>query len=326
VPKLEYDLKQNEIKLSGMKFKWIKTWAGIVGKTFGKFMDDRGVKLSAALAYYTIFSLPSLLFTLIGLGGLFLGKEAIQGEIFHEISVFVGSNAAKEIQDILKNTTINNNNILATIIGILFLLISASGIFGEIQDSINFMWGLKARAKKGLVKLLFNRLLSFSMILILGFILLVSLMLNALLGAFMEKLKYFLSDGVVNLFLILDYVIMALVIVFLFAAIFKLLPDAKIKTKDVLVGAIFTSILFFIGKFLIGYYLQNYGNVSAYGTAGSLILIILWVYYTSIILYLGAEFTQVHLRSKGRQIEPLSYAEWVDDKLNKSVEEKQIKN
>lgn len=326
MPKLEYDLKQNEIKLSGMKFKWIKTWAGIVGKTFGKFMDDRGVKLSAALAYYTIFSLPSLLFTLIGLGGLFLGKEAIQGEIFHEISIFVGSNAAKEIQDILKNTTINNNNLLATIIGIVFLLISASGIFGEIQDSINFMWGLKARAKKGLVKLLFNRLLSFSMILILGFILLVSLMLNALLGAFMEKLKYFLSDGVVNLFLILDYVIMALVIVFLFAAIFKLLPDAKIKTKDVLVGAIFTSILFFIGKFLIGYYLQNYGNVSAYGTAGSLILIILWVYYTSIILYLGAEFTQVHLRSKGRQIEPLSYAEWVDDKLNKSVEEKQIKN
>lgn len=308
-----------------MNLKPVKEWIKLSGKTFGKFIDDRGIKLSAALAYYTIFSLPAMLFTLIGLGSLFLGKEAIQGEIFHHINSFVGASAAKQIEDLLKSTSINQNNIWATVIGFFFLFISATGIFVEIQDSINFIWGLKARPKKGLIKLLFNRLLSFSMIIVLGFILLVSLMLNAMLGAFLNTLKDIFPENIVNLFNILNYAVMIVVIIFLFAAIFKVLPDAKIKLKDVIIGATFTSVLFFIGKFLISFYLTNYGNVSAYGAAGSLILIILWVYYTSIILYLGAEFTQIHLRAKGRQIEPVNYAEWADDRLNKKVEENKPK-
>ncbi|HEX3009088.1 MAG TPA: YihY/virulence factor BrkB family protein [Bacteroidales bacterium] len=293
----------------------------IIPKAFSHFLDDRGLKLSAALAYYTVFSLPSLLFMLIGLGGLFFGKEAIQGQVFGQISGFVGSSAAKDIQEMLQNTSINQTNIWATIIGGLLLWFTAAGVFAEIQDSINFVWGLKPKPKKGLVTLLINRLLSFSMIIVLGFILMVSMVLSAILGAFIDKIRAFFPDGIVNLFFIFDYAFMLIVIGSLFSLIFKLLPDARLKFRDVLPGAVFTSILFFIGKFGISYYLENLGNVKVYGPAGSVIILILWVYYTAIILYLGAEYTKVHLVEDGKKIIPLKFAELVDDKMNKKVEE-----
>lgn len=304
-----------------MKFDKIKSLGQTILKSFSKFLDDRGLKLSASLAYYTVFSLPALLFMLIGLGGLFFGEEAIRGEVFQSITGFVGPNAAKDIQNILQHTSINQSNIWATIIGGILLWFSAAGVFAEIQDSINFVWGLKPKPKKGLAFMVINRLLSFSMILVLGFILMVSLVLNALVGSFLDKLKSYFPDNMVNALLIIDYAVMLAVVVLLFSLLFKLLPDAKIKFKDVLPGAIFTSIFFFIGKFLIGFYLTHYGNVSTYGAAGSIILVILWVYYTAIILYVGAEFTQAHMLDHGKQITPLKYAEFVDDKLNKKVED-----
>lgn len=288
---------------------------------FSGFFDDRGLKLSASLSYYTVFSLPSLLFMLIGLGGLFLGKEAIQGEVFKHISGFVGADAAKDIQEMLRNTSLNKSNIWATIIGGLLLWFTAAGVFVEIQDSINFIWGIKAKAKKGLLVMVINRLISFSMILVLGFILMVSLFLSAMLHSFMDTLKGYFPDAMVNLFFIVDYLVMLVVIVTLFGALFKLLPDARLKVREVLPGAIFTSILFFIGQFLIGFYLNRFGDVKVYGPASSLILIILWVYYSAIILYLGAEFTKAHMVENGKQIMPLKYAELVDDKLNRKVEE-----
>lgn len=293
----------------------------LIPKTFSKFFDDRGLKLSASLAYYTVFSLPSLLFLLIGLGGLVFGKDAIQGEIFGQISSFVGPSAAKDIQDMLKHTALDQTNIWATIIGGLLLWFTATGVFAEIQDSINFVWGLRAKAKKGLVSLLVHRLLSFSMILVLGFILLVSLVLTALLATFLDKLRSMFPDEVVNLFFVLNYVITFAVILALFSLLFKLLPDARLKFRDILPGAIFTSIMFIIGKFAIGFYLTNFGNVKVYGPAGSVILIILWVYYSAIILYLGAEYTWVYMKETGKKIVPLKFAELVDDKLNKKVEE-----
>lgn len=284
-------------------------------------MDDRGLKLSASLSYYTVFSLPSLLFMLIGLGGLIFGKDAIQGQIFGNISGFVGPSAAHDIQEMLKHTSLNRTNIWATVIGGLLLWFTAAGVFAEIQDSINFVWGLKAKAKKGLKSIIINRLISFSMIIVLGFILMVSLVLSAVLSAFLGKLKELLPDSIVNLFFIFDYAVMLVVIVTLFSVIFKLLPDARLKLRDVLPGAIFTSLLFFVGRFLIGYYLDHFGNVKVYGPAGSVILIILWVYYTAIILYLGAEYTKMHMINNGKEIQPLEFAELVDDKMNKKVEE-----
>ncbi len=296
-----------------------------IPKAFSRFLDDRGLKLSASLAYYTVFSLPSLLFMLIGLGGLIFGKDAIQGEIFGQISSFVGPSAAKDIQDMLKNTSLDRTNIWATIIGGALLWFTATGVFAEIQDSINFVWGLRAKPKKGLMSLIIHRLLSFSMILVLGFILLVSLVLTSLLAAFIGKLKTLFPEDIVNLFFVLNYVITFAVILTLFALLFKLLPDARLKIRDVLHGAVFTSILFIIGKFAISYYLTNFGNIKVYGPAGSVILIILWVYYSAIILYLGAEYTQVYLIQTGKKITPMEFAEIVDDKMNKKVEENKPK-
>lgn len=304
-----------------MKLTIIKDWWSIIKSTFAKFFEDNGLKLSAALAYYTIFSITPLLIIVIALGSIFYGKDAIQGQVFRQISDVIGSSGTSQIQEMLQKTSMNYNNIWAAIIGIITLLIGASGIFGEIQESINIIWKLKPKPNKGFIKLIVNRLLSFSMIVVLGFILLVSLILNALLGGFLNKLKTIFPDQVVSYFFIIDYIFMFLVIVVLFASIFKVLPDAKIKWKEVLAGSVVTSVLFFIGKFCIGFYLSNFGNVSAYGSAGSILIILLWVYYTSIILYLGAEFTHQYITYKGRPIEPVQYAVW-DEKAKKTSEVK----
>ena len=309
------------MKINKAIFK--NSWA-ITKDSFSEFSNDNVLSLSAALAYYTIFSLPSMLIVIIGLCSIFYGKEAIQGEIFSEIGGFIGTDAAAQVQDILKNTTLHHDNVLTTVIGFLTLLVAATGMFGEIQTSINSIWGLQAKPKKGFIKLLLNRLISFSMVIVLGFILLVSLVLNALLEGFLHRLEHFFSETVINYFFILDYGIMIIVTTLLFASILKVLPDAKIHWRDVWVGAFTTCLLFLLGKFLIGYYLKHNSSITAYGAAGSLILILLWVYYSAIILYFGAEFTQVYVNYKKRKIEPNKYAVWVEKntvekKLNTQV-------
>jgi membrane protein len=292
-----------------------KDWLNIIKSTFSKFIDDKGMKLSASLAYYTVISLPALLILIIGLGSVFYGKEALQGEIFHTINDWVGSKAAAQIQEMLKKTTMEYNNLWTTILGFVTLLITASTIFAEIQDSINIIWELKPKPKRGFVKLVFNRLLSFSMILVLGFLLLVSLILNALLTTFMSKLKSMLNEKIVDYFAVLDYAFVFIIITLLFASIFKVLPDARIKFRDVIIGAMVTACLFMLGRLMINYYMQNIANLSTYGTAGSVIIILLWVYYTSIILYLGAEFTQVYVTKNGKEIYPYNYAVKLETKV-----------
>lgn len=301
-----------------------KDWFSIIKSTFSKFLDDKGMKLSASLAYYTIFSLPALLILIIGLGSIFYGREAIQGEIFHNINSWVGAKAAAQIQEMLKKSTLEYNNVWATMLGIITLLVGASSIFAEIQDSINIIWELRPKPKKGLTKLILNRLLSFSMILVLGFLLLVSLLLNALLNAFLGKLKAYFNEEIVQYFFIFDYIFVFVVISLLFASIFKVLPDARIKFRDVFMGAMVTAGLFMLGRLLINYYMQNIANITTYGTAGSIIIILLWIYYTSIILYLGAEFTQVYVTRKGNKIEPYDYAVKVERQVIEKDPEKEI--
>ncbi|MBL7920162.1 MAG: YihY/virulence factor BrkB family protein [Bacteroidia bacterium] len=302
-----------------------RSWS-IVKDSFSEFFNDNVLKLSAALAYYTIFSLPSMLIVVIGLCSIFFGREAVQGKIFSQISGFVGSDAAVQIQEILQKTTLHHDNFAATAIGLLTLLLAATGMFGEIQDSINSIWGLKAKPKKGLIKMLLNRLMSFSMVIVLGFILLVSLVLNTLLEGFLHRLERYFSEDIINYLFVLDYGVMIIVTTILFAFILKVLPDARILWKDVWVGAFVTTLLFLLGKFLIGFYLKHNASISAYGAAGSMILILLWVYYSAIILYFGAEFTQVYVRYKDRRIEPNKYAVWVEKnivekKLNTQINE-----
>jgi membrane protein len=286
----------------------IKDWFTIIKAAFKGFGDDMALKYSASLAYYTVFSLAPLLLLVISVAGLILGKEAIQGQIFNEINGIVGNEAAKQIQDMIKNLEMSGKSTISVIIGAVTLIIGATTVFGEIQESINLIWKVKPKPKKGWVKLLKDRLLSGSIIVTLGFLLLVSFVINGLLLALSEKLKTFLPDVTVLFFEGLNVVISFVVITVLFGVIFKVLPDAKIRWKDVRSGAIFTAILFMIGRLVIGIYISTSGTSSTYGAAGSLIVILLWVYYTAAILYFGAEFTRAYADFNGVQIEPAEFA------------------
>ncbi len=284
-----------------------KLW-NLTRDSFSEFLDDKGIKLSAALAYYTIFSIPPLLIIIISITGFFFGEQAIEGHIYAQISGFVGPEAAAQIQVAIRNTVIDQNSWWATGISIAALILGAAGVFVEIQDSINVIWGLKAKPKKGLIKLIINRLISFSMVLSIGFLLLVSLVLNALLDVFNMQLQRMFPDIAFYAFYVFNILLMMVVITILFATIFKVLPDAKIKWDSVIPGAVFTMLMFLLGKVLIGVYLGNSDIATTYGAAGSIVVILVWVYYSSIILFYGAEFTQLYAERFGVPIEPNDYA------------------
>lgn len=284
----------------------------ILKDTFNGFLDDRGLKFSASLSYYTLFSLAPLLLLMISLASVFFGREAIQGQVFGEINGLIGNEAAAQIQDVIKNMELSGETTLAVIIGGVTLLIGATSIFGEIQDSINSIWRVKAKPKRGWVKLLKDRLLSSSLIVALGFLLIVSLMVNGVLLALSDWLKNYFPDVTLIIFQIINVLISFIVITTLFGVVFKVLPDAKIAWKDVRAGAFFTACLFMLGRYLIGLYINYSGTASAYGAAGSLIVILVWVYYTAAILYFGAVFTRVYAEYTGARIEPADYAVYVE--------------
>jgi membrane protein len=293
--------------------KKVKTFWQILKQTFHDFMDDKVLKLSAALSYYTVFSIAPMLIVIITLCDVFLGKEAIEGSIYGQIKSMVGSEAALQIQQMIKNAALSGDSGWATVVGVVTLIIGATSVFGEIQDSINFIWQLKAKPKNGLVKMLLNRLLSFSIVISLGFILMVSLALNGIISLFSNQLAVFFPQVTIVLVYIINMVLTFVVISVLFAIIFKVLPDAKVQWKHVIIGAVTTAILFMIGKFAIGLYLGSSKVGTAYGAAGSIVIILLWVYYSAIILYFGAEFTQVYVQHFGGKIRPNEYAVYVKE-------------
>jgi membrane protein len=284
-----------------------KSWT-IIKDAFNEFNDDNAIKLSASLSYYTIFSLPPLIMIILSITGIFFGTEAVTGQFFEQIKDLVGDEAARQIQDTIKNVELSNNGLIATVVGIVTLVIGASGVFAEIQSSINFIWGLKAKPNKGIIKFIKNRLMSFSMIAVVGFLLLVSLTINTMMDFLNERLKMYFPDATVYLFYGLNIIILFISTTILFSIIFRTLPDGTIAWKDTLIGSGVTSILFMIGKFAIGFYIGNSTVASVYGAAGSIIIILVWVYYSAIILYFGAEFTKIYALSYGKKIIPDSYA------------------
>jgi membrane protein len=294
-----------------MRFSYKSIWT-IIKCSAQDFINFRVTRMSAALAYYTIFSIAPLLILVISVSTIFYGRSAIEGSIYGEIRSFVGDAAALQIQDLIKNATIAKGNAFASIASIIALIIGATGIFGEIQDSINFIWGLKAKPKRGILKILVNRLLSFSIIVSVSFILLVSLMVNTVLDILSNRLIKIFPHITVYLAYAGNFLLTFIVTTLLFGVIFKILPDAKIKWRDVLTGAVTTSLLFMLGKFGITFYLgtKNIGNT--YGAAGSIIIVLLWVYYSAIILYFGAAFTKNYAHNKGRRIYPNDYAVWIE--------------
>lgn len=268
------------------------------------FIEDNGMKLSASLSYYTIFSIGPVLIIMISLAGLFYGREAVEGKIYYQLNGVLGSNAALQIQEIIRNIEHSQLSTSGAILGIGILLVGATGVFTEIQDSINYIWSVKAKPQKGWLKLLINRVISFSLIISFGFILLVSLIIHALVDLLYDKIIILFDEATVYIFQMINYVFLFLIITTLFAIIFKILPDARINWRDAFVGAGFTAALFIIGKYLIGLYISNSNVGVTFGAAASIVLILLWVYYSSIILYFGAEFTKVYALTFGSGIEP----------------------
>ncbi len=275
------------------------------------FIEDKILKLSASLAYYTVFSLGPMIIVIIFLCNIFWGKEAVEGSIYGQIRGFVGGAAALQIQDIIRSASLSGKSKLAATVGIVTLVVGATTMFAEIQDSINMIWGLKTKPGAGFVKLLLTRLLSFSVIVTMGFLLLVSLVINALIEGFMTHLQHMFPHLAVIFVYIFNLILTFAVTTSLFAIIFRMLPDAKIKWKEVFVGAMYTAFLFMIGKFAITFYIGSTKVGSTYGTAGSFVVILLWVYYSSVILYFGAEFTKAFACSYGHRIHPNQYAVWI---------------
>ena len=276
-----------------------------------EYFADNVIKYSASLAYYTTLSLAPMLVIIISVSGILFGREAMRGEVYSQINGLVGSDAALQIQKTMQSIHLNSDTPWATSISFIILLIGATGIFGEMQDSLNKIWGLKTTSRKVWWKLILNRLLSFSIIICMGFVLMVSLILNAVVAAVSGKLNTVVKGAGDTLIPIVDNVLSVGVTLVLFATIFKVLPDAKIKWKDVFVGALITAILFTLGKLGIGYYLSKSNLATVFGAAGSVIIIMIWVYYSSAILYLGAVFTKVYATDFCGKIVPNDYATWV---------------
>ncbi len=280
----------------------------VLKESFISSDEDKVTKLSGSLAYSTIFSFAPLLIVIISLCGLFLGKEAIEGTIYQQMKGFLGAESAAQLQDIIKNVATSGNTKTAILVGGITLLIGATAIFSEIQDSINGIWGIKPRPKRGWLQFLKNRVISFSLIVGLGFLLLVSLSINGLIDGFNAKLQVWFPQVSIVFFYIINIVMTALIVTFIFAVIFKVLPDAAIKWKDVSTGAFATALLFMLGKFGISFYISKSNVGGTFGAASSLVILLVWIYYSSIILYFGAEFTKAWSLKYGSPIKPNHYA------------------
>nr|WP_242038415.1 YihY/virulence factor BrkB family protein [Chroococcidiopsis sp. [FACHB-1243]] len=276
-------------------------------ETFTEWNEDKASRLAAALAYYTVFSLAPMLIIAIAIAGAVFGEEAARGEIVTQIQGLVGRDGAKFIETAIEGASKPQAGTIASLISIAVLLFGASGLFAQLQDSLNTIWEVQPKPGRGLIGILRDRFLSFTMVLGVGFLLLVSLVLSAGLSGLVNFLGSLLP-GIGALLQLANFVLSFAVTTLLFGLIYKVLPDVKIAWSDVWSGAIVTSLLFSIGRFALGLYLGNSSFGSTYGAAGSVVIILVWVYYAAQILFFGAEFTQVYARRYGSRIVPTKNA------------------
>lgn len=284
-----------------------KVIAELLKETIQEWQDDKASRLAAALAYYTVFSLAPLLIIAIAIAGSIFGPEAARGEIVDQMQGLVGVEGAKVIETAIENANQPNISSAASIISVIVLLFGASGVFAQLQEALNTVWGVQPKPGRLIKGFLQKRLLSFAVVLGIGFLLLVSLILSAVLSAISNYANDLLF-GVEFLWSLLNWVLSLTVITLLFAMMYKFLPDVKISWGDVWIGSIITAVLFTIGKSLLGMYLGRGSFASTYGAAGSLVIILAWVYYSAQIIFLGAEFTQVYARKFGSNIVPDKHA------------------
>jgi membrane protein len=268
-------------------------------ETVTRWTEDKASALAAALAYYSLFSLAPLVLISVAVAGLVFGEQAAQGQLYAQLSGLIGDSGARALETIVANMhRQQSGGVIATIIGLATLLFGATGVFAQLQDSMNTIWKARPPTTNGIIEFLRVRMLSFSMVLGIGFLLLVSLILSAVLAALGDYLRMFLPGGYA-VGQALNATVSLVVVTLLFAMIYKLLPDTPVAWRDVWVGALITSFLFTLGKFAIGFYLGKASVASSYGAAGSVVILLLWVYYSALILYFGAEFTHVYSMRRG---------------------------
>jgi membrane protein len=297
-----------------------KALFSVLKESASEWSADKASRLSAALSYYTIFSIAPLLVIAIAVAGLVFGQEAASNQIFGQIRGFVGDSGAQAIQGMVESASKTGAGIVATVVGVVTLLLGASGAIGQLQDALNTIWEVKPKPGQGIRGFIRTRLLSFSMVLVIAFMLLVSLVMSAALAGFGHYLERILPIPPAAL-QALNVAVSFAVVTLLFCLIFKVLPDVKIAWRDVWIGGMVTALLFTLGKFLIGLYLGRGSATSVFGAAGSLVVILIWVYYSSQILFFGAEFTQVYANRFGSRLQPTPNAEPVkeDDRANQGL-------
>lgn len=287
-----------------------RTRAGIVSKTWSllketgeDFVEDNATRLAAALAYYTLLSLAPLVVLALAIAGLVVDQEATRDQLSNELGAVVGSSGADAVRAIVDSAKTPSAGIVSSVLGMIVLLFGASGVFGELQGALNTIWEVAPKPGRGIWGTVRDRLFSFAMVMGVAFLLLVSLVLSTALAAVGRFLESSLPGGEA-VWQVLNFLLSFAVVSALFAVTFKVVPDVEMKWRDVWIGALVTAFLFSVGKFLIGLYLGKSSVASSYGAAGSLVLLVIWVYYSSLILFAGAEFTQVYARHYGSKIKP----------------------
>ena len=283
------------------KFR-LKDIPSLVVQAYYEMLDDKAFKMAAALSYYAAFSMGPLLIIVIAIAGFIFGEEAARGQLFYELKNMIGSDGAQMIETIIKGAANTTTGIVATVLSVVFLVLGSVGVFVELQESLNIVWGVEPRPGRGIMGFIKLRMVSFAMVVATGFLLMVSLIINsaiALLNEFMAGI----FPSLIPLAFILNNAASLVVITILFALIYKVLPDVVISWRYVWLGAIITSVLFSIGKYLIGIYLGSSSYASTYGAAASLVIIFVWIYYSGLILFFGAELTQVYRkRYSGKEL------------------------
>lgn len=302
---------------------WLKNTFSLIKETFADFFESNPGIFAASISYFTMLSLPSMLVLIITLAAALLGEQTASNELYGQMESLIGTKSTEAIQDIVQNVNQTGGSTLATVLSIITLLISATTVLMTLQNALNHIWGVKVQAKsKWWLKTILDRVFSMAMVVSLGFLLAVSLLMDTLISALQGQLQEWLGSTSVYLIWIANNLISLGIATVVFAMIFKILPDVKLRWKDVWVGAFFTTVLFTIGKFLIGIYLGNSSLTDTYGAAGSIVVILIWVYYSAMIVLFGAECTQVYARRMGNGIRPSRYAVRIETQVVNAEEKK----
>ena len=296
-------------------------------QTFKEWTDSDATRASASLAYYAIFSIPGLLIIIIWIAGNFFGEEAIRGEITNQFGSMMGADVAKSIEELITSALIDKQNIFMKVVGVFSLVFGATTIFFQLQKALNDLWDVQPAPKKAIVKFLLDRANSLGMILVIGFLLMITMVLSSAISLLNNFITFRLGLETYILMEIVNYVIGFILVVAVFAFMFKVLPDVEISWRSVWVGALLTAVLFTIGKMLLSLYFGELKPTSAFGKAGTIILIMMWINYSCMLIFFGAEFTKVYSIKKGYKIVPSRHAKWSAEKLYaESLEEKKLED